>query len=109
MNPPQHTALRKHLARHFTPKAVARFEDDLRGAIRGYLDELLPVGRADVLTQLALRVSVRIACRIIGLPVAPRSTSPSMRTCLIPLIRSTSSPKPAATIIRNFRGSVSPR
>jgi cytochrome P450 len=69
MNPPQHTALRKHLARLFTPKAVGRFEPRLRESVRSYIDEFRPAGHADVISQLGLRVSVQIACMIIGLPV----------------------------------------
>jgi len=69
MNPPQHTALRKHLARHFTPKGVARFEPALRQSVRGFIDEFRSIGQADVIGDLGLRVSVQIACLIIGLPV----------------------------------------
>ena len=69
MNPPQHTEIRKRLARHFTPKAVGRFEDEIRALARRRLAEVLPTGRCELISDLGVRMSVQVACLIIGLPV----------------------------------------
>ncbi len=69
MNPPQHTALRKRLARQFTPMAAERRESWVRAAVREYIAEALPVGRLEAIQGLAVRISVRVACQIIGLPI----------------------------------------
>ena len=69
MNPPQHTALRKRLARHFTPMAAQRLESSVRSAVRAYIAAALPVGRLDTIQDLAGKISVRVTCQIIGLPL----------------------------------------
>jgi cytochrome P450 len=68
MNPPQHTALRKALARLFTPKAVSHLEQRLRVRVRELLAEALPTGRMDAIGDYAGHISVSVACAIIGLP-----------------------------------------
>jgi len=70
MNPPAHTELRRTFARHFTPGALRGLEAPAREVVRGALDRVLPTGRCDVIGDLAAQLSVRIACRIIGLPLA---------------------------------------
>jgi cytochrome P450 len=69
MNPPRHTEIRKRLARHFTPKAVSRFEARIRALARERMAEILPTGRAELISDLGVRMSVQVACLIIGLPV----------------------------------------
>jgi cytochrome P450 len=69
MNPPQHTQLRKRLARLFSPQGVARLEPGLRALVRERLDRVLPTGRCDVVGDLAAQISVQATCLLIGLPV----------------------------------------
>lgn len=68
MNPPQHTEVRKALARLFTPKAVGRLEPVLRARVRELLAEALPTGKMDAIGDYAGHISVAVACAIIGLP-----------------------------------------
>ena len=70
MNPPNHTALRKALTKHFSQGAIRRLEDDVRAQVRGCLAAALPTGRMDAIADLAGQVSVAVACRLIGLPAA---------------------------------------
>ena len=70
MNPPDHTELRRHLTRHFTPGAVRGLEASAREVVRNALERVLPTGRCDVIGDLAGQLSVRIACMLVGLPVA---------------------------------------
>ncbi len=69
MNPPQHTQLRRRLARLFSPQGVARLEPGLRALVRERLDRVLPTGRCDVVGDLAAQISVQATCLLIGLPV----------------------------------------
>jgi cytochrome P450 len=69
MNPPQHTQLRRRLARLFSPQGVARLEPGLRALVRERLDRVLPTGRCDVIGDLAAQISVQATCLLIGLPV----------------------------------------
>ena len=69
LDPPQHTALRKRLAPFFQPVAVRALEPYVRAVVRRYADELVERGGGDAIADYAMRVSVRAACRIIGLPV----------------------------------------
>jgi hypothetical protein len=68
MDPPRHTELRALLARHFTPGAARRLEPRARELVRGFIDELRGRESADAVGDLAMRLSVRIACAIIGIP-----------------------------------------
>jgi cytochrome P450 len=70
MNPPQHTQLRKRLARLFSPQGVARLETGLRALVCERLDAELPRGRFDVIGDFAAQISVQATCLLIGLPVS---------------------------------------
>jgi hypothetical protein len=67
-DPPRHTELRALLARHFTPGAARRLEPLARELVRGFIEDVRERGRADAIGDLAMRLSVRIACAIIGIP-----------------------------------------
>jgi hypothetical protein len=68
MNPPEHTELRRHLARLFSPQGVQRLEPRLRALVRDRLARVLPAGRCDVIEDFAARISVQATCLVIGLP-----------------------------------------
>ena len=70
MNPPQHTTIRKAVARHFSPGGVRRLEPAVRAAARECLEKGRPHGRLDVIGDLAAQISVKVACLLIGLPVS---------------------------------------
>ena len=69
MNPPQHTQLRRRIARLFSPQGVARLEPGLRALVCQRLASVLPTGRCDVIGDLAAQISVQATCLLIGLPV----------------------------------------
>jgi hypothetical protein len=56
------------LARHFTPGVARRLEPLARELVRGFIADVRERGRADAIGDLAMRLSVRIACKIIGIP-----------------------------------------
>ncbi len=68
-NPPEHTQMRKMLARLYSPRGTAKLESHVRGVVKRCLDETLPTGRIDVIPDLGLHVSVEVASLLIGLPL----------------------------------------
>lgn len=69
MDPPAHTQLRVKLRGLFQPKSIGTIEPLARGIVTQCLDEALPKGSCDVMGELATRVSVRVACNAIGIPL----------------------------------------
>ena len=68
MTPPNHTALRKVLWPFFSPSKTRELEPFVRKHTSAFLDEALEVGRIDANGELARRISVRVAFKVIGLP-----------------------------------------
>lgn len=68
-DPPVHTRLRERLAPFFMPNAARALETSTRALAAELLDASLPRGELDVIHDLAMRVSVRVACRILGIPL----------------------------------------
>jgi len=69
LDPPTHTQVRGQLSPHFKPRAARALEDLTRKLVRGYVDELVEKRGGDVIGELAMRTSVRIACTIVGFPL----------------------------------------
>ena len=69
LDPPAHTRLRERLAPFFMPRAARELEGFTRELVADLLDAALPRGELDVIGDLAMRVSVRVACRILGIPL----------------------------------------
>jgi hypothetical protein len=69
MDPPEHTKLRVELRGFLQPKSIGHLEPVAREIVKQALDEALPQGRIDVLGEFGMRLSVRIACRAVGIPV----------------------------------------
>jgi cytochrome P450 len=66
-DPPRHTELRALLAKSFTPGVARRLEPLARELVRGFLEDVRERGRADAIGDVAMRLSVRIACAIVGI------------------------------------------
>lgn len=69
MDPPEHTQLRVKLRGFFQPKSIGAIEGLARGIVEQCLDEALPKGSCDVMGDFSMRVSVRVACTAIGIPL----------------------------------------
>ena len=73
LEPPDHTRLRRLVAKVFTPRAVAA----LRPSIEGYSGELLDtcrqLGTFDLLADYAQPYSVAVICSMLGVPRPTRS------------------------------------
>ena len=70
LNPPVHTQLRKRIFRLFSPSGVKKLEAEVREAVKACLAETLPTGKMDVISDLGIRLSSRVACMLIGLPLS---------------------------------------
>lgn len=75
-DPPQHTRLRKLVAREFTSRRV----EALRPRVQQITDELLdamlaaPDGRADLVEALAFPLPMTVICELLGVPDIERET-----------------------------------
>ncbi len=69
MDEPHHTQFRTSFVRHFFPSEARRMEGLAGELVRGFLDEIYERGECDAIHDIAMRLSVRIACTIIGIPL----------------------------------------
>ncbi len=69
MDPPEHRAHRNLVAEAFRAKSLARWEEELIGAICNELiDRFAGRGRAELVRELTFEFPVRVIARILGLP-----------------------------------------
>jgi cytochrome P450 len=70
-DPPDHTRLRRLLARAFTPRAIAELEPHLREVCERLVDDLLAAadrGSGDLVAQLAFPFPVIVIAELLGIP-----------------------------------------
>ena len=68
LDPPRHARWRKVLAPDFTPRAVGRWEEWLRGLTLRVLDDALPKGEFDFVDDIAAPIPIRVLGHILGVP-----------------------------------------
>jgi cytochrome P450 len=68
MDPPEHTRLRRLAQGGFTRRMVASYEDAIRLLAGAVLDEALPNGRFDFVTDVARQLPMRMLGRLLGAP-----------------------------------------
>ncbi|MET7395828.1 cytochrome P450 [Dactylosporangium sp. NPDC005572] len=66
-DPPDHTAQRALLAPAFRPAAIAALERPVRELVDRLVGDIAPHGRADLVTDLAAPLSLRMVCGLLGL------------------------------------------
>jgi len=69
MDPPNHTKLRSVIRGCFLPRHLKALEPVARQVFEEALEEVIERGQCDVVKDLASRLSVKVACLAIGLPV----------------------------------------
>ncbi|MFT5204125.1 MAG: cytochrome P450 [Candidatus Aldehydirespiratoraceae bacterium] len=74
MDPPEHNRYRKLVSRSFTPRAMARYDELIRGQIQKYLDPLMDRDEFDLVQDFSGPFPVEIICAILGVPEADRQT-----------------------------------
>jgi cytochrome P450 len=68
MDDPRHARLRRIVSRAFSPRMVARFEDDVRRTAAAIVDDLLATGPCDFVPTVAARLPLKIICDMMGIP-----------------------------------------
>ena len=68
MDDPRHARLRRIVSRAFSPRMIAKFEDDVRRAAATIVDDLLAAGPCDFVPHVAARLPLKIICDMMGIP-----------------------------------------
>jgi cytochrome P450 len=72
-NPPQHTRLRRLVAKAFTPRTVDRLKPRMAETIERLLDPIAEAGGGDLLDLLAFPLPVTVIGELLGVPDADRA------------------------------------
>lgn len=67
-DPPRHTKLRAIVSRAFTPRRVSDLEPAIRAMAARLLDDFVPKGKADLVSQYASLLPSMVIGKLIGLP-----------------------------------------
>jgi methyl-branched lipid omega-hydroxylase len=68
MDSPRHARLRRIVSQAFSPRMVAKFEEDVRRAAASVVDDLLATGPCDFVSHVAARLPLKIICDLMGIP-----------------------------------------
>ena len=68
MDAPRHTRMRKIVNKSFTPKTVARIDEDVRIKARQIVAEVAPLGECDFVERIAAQLPLQIICEMMGIP-----------------------------------------
>jgi methyl-branched lipid omega-hydroxylase len=68
MDDPRHAKIRRIVSRAFTPKMLAKTEDDVRRRATRIVDELIESGPGDFVAKVAVRLPVEVICAMLGIP-----------------------------------------
>ena len=68
MDDPRHSRLRRIVSRAFTPRMIAKFEDNVRLVAASVVDDLLAAGPCDFVPTVAARLPLKIICDMMGIP-----------------------------------------
>jgi cholest-4-en-3-one 26-monooxygenase len=72
MDPPQHTRQRSFVKRGFTPRMIGRLEDHISEICEKLIDDVLPRGEADFVTDIAAPLPMQVICELVGAPLEDR-------------------------------------
>ena len=68
LDDPRHARLRRIVSRAFSPRMVARFQDNAQLLAASIVDDLLATGPCDFVSQVAARLPLKIICDMMGIP-----------------------------------------
>lgn len=68
IDPPLHDRIRGLVTRAFTPRRIAELEPRIREIAAELVEELAPLGRADVIEQVAWPLPLRVLGELLGFP-----------------------------------------
>ncbi|MDT7726829.1 MAG: cholest-4-en-3-one 26-monooxygenase [Actinomycetota bacterium] len=72
MDPPQHTKLRRIVAKGFTPKSIAKLEDALRDRAERIVADAKDKGSGDFVTDVACELPLQAIAELLGVPQEDR-------------------------------------
>ncbi|WP_421845563.1 cytochrome P450 [Mycobacterium sp.] len=72
MDAPQHTRLRKIVARGFTPRAIERLRDDLNTRARHIVEAAAAAGSGDFVEQVSCELPLQAIAGLLGIPQGDR-------------------------------------
>jgi cholest-4-en-3-one 26-monooxygenase len=72
MDPPRHTRQRGFVNREFTPRVIGRLEQHVREICAALIDEVVPHGHADFVTDIAAPLPLYVICELVGAPPEDR-------------------------------------
>jgi cytochrome P450 len=72
MDDPRHTRLRMIVNRSFTPRMVARVDDDVRVAARDIVARVADRGACDLVSEISAPLPLQIICEMMGIPEESR-------------------------------------
>ncbi len=72
-DPPEHARLRRLVQPGFTPKVVATYESAFRQLAAQVLDQVVPMGEFDFVTEISRQLPIRLLCRLLGVPESDAS------------------------------------
>lgn len=72
LDPPDHTAFRRLVARGFTPRHVAAIEDDVRAFVVERIERLRAAGGGDVVAEVLKPLPSFVVAHYLGVPAADR-------------------------------------
>lgn len=67
-DPPRHTELRKICSKKFSARGVGKYEDFIRDVARHVLDQALPKGEFDFVSEISRKLPIRLLCTIFTVP-----------------------------------------
>jgi cholest-4-en-3-one 26-monooxygenase len=72
MDPPQHTRQRGFVNRGFTPRMINSLAKHIREICDTLIDEVIPRGEADFVTDIAAPLPLQVICELVGAPPEDR-------------------------------------
>ena len=66
MDPPRHSRQRRFVSREFTPRLIGRLERRVREICETLIDEVVPRGEADFVTDIAAPLPLYVICELVG-------------------------------------------
>lgn len=71
-DPPEHTRLRRLVAKQFTPREIAKLEPRIRQIVDDLIDPMLEGGTVDLTAALAMPLPTTVIAELLGVPPADR-------------------------------------
>lgn len=68
IDPPRHTELRKICSKKLSARGVGKYEDLIRDVARHVLDQALPKGELDFVSEISRELPIRFLCTIFTVP-----------------------------------------